>query len=100
MCHAPHIPKTVFGQQKTWLYIARVLKNATRRQSESSDNRLPRSYFYSAQSRSPRCRAGLLTRGSSLFRRLPIPCRTVAWHAGQLPVHSGATVADFHRLPY
>jgi len=45
-------------------------------------------------------RAGFLTHGSRLDRNLPIPLTEQWYPLGQLPVHSGATVTDSHRLPY
>lgn len=61
-----------------------------------------------SQSRFQFTRAGLLTHGSRLDRYLPIPLpehplpeqQNSGTPVGQLPVHSGATVTDSHRLPY
>jgi hypothetical protein len=46
-----------------------------------------------------RIKAGLLTDRSSQTRHLPVLGRTVAF-AGPLAAHSGATVREFHPLPF
>ena len=53
-----------------------------------------------ARSQLPTRKTGILTRGSSRWRRLPGPmlCEPVA-NAATLTAHSGASVGDFHPLP-